>query len=231
MDEQDNEKSDVSFQVMPRGGAPSYSSEPRFSGAPPAVPPTIPPAGGGQDPLPESVGGGGKMTYFAIAVIVIVILGALAYYFLGTGNIQPSESQGVTTTRLSKPFLTQYFGADVCQDDNKCGDQADPDTDGLTNYKEFIAGTNPTLADSDEDGLADGDEVNIYHTDPMKKFTDSRDIAKQNGYTDGVSIKNGYDPLTPNSKFTESRLAQIKSDTETYGLHEPTKTTLGVAAK
>lgn len=36
----------------------------------------------------------------------------------------------------------------------------DPDVDGLTNLQEFQGGSNPTLADTDGDGLLDGAEVN-----------------------------------------------------------------------
>ncbi|MBI4387452.1 MAG: InlB B-repeat-containing protein, partial [Candidatus Omnitrophica bacterium] len=43
----------------------------------------------------------------------------------------------------------------------------DFDNDQLTNLAEFREGTNPKNIDTDGDGFADGDEVNIYHTDPL----------------------------------------------------------------
>ncbi|MFX0151480.1 MAG: hypothetical protein ACFFAJ_11910 [Candidatus Hodarchaeota archaeon] len=42
----------------------------------------------------------------------------------------------------------------------------DPDNDGLTNLQEFQHGTDPMMTDSDSDGVLDGEEVNIYGTDP-----------------------------------------------------------------
>ena len=42
-----------------------------------------------------------------------------------------------------------------------------PDNDGLTNLEEYQNNTDPNDSDSDDDGLSDGDEVNIYGTDPL----------------------------------------------------------------
>lgn len=42
----------------------------------------------------------------------------------------------------------------------------DPDGDGLTNLQEFQNGTDPKDSDTDNDGYPDGDEVNLYGSDP-----------------------------------------------------------------
>jgi hypothetical protein len=46
------------------------------------------------------------------------------------------------------------------------GEFGDFDLDGLLNRKEYMLGTDPSSADTDGDGLSDGDEVHAYRTDP-----------------------------------------------------------------
>lgn len=198
---------EITYQVMPKAG--------RTVQMPQA------------SPTPSSGNGSGaKWVYIVIGIIVLGGLGYLAYYFLGSGGKQ--EVNNTPTTKLSQTFLLNNFAKSVCDDATMCGDDADPDVDGLSNYMEFVQGTKATLSDSDSDGLADGDEVNIYGTNPNNKYTDTRAIAQENDYNDGSSIKNGYDPLTRGEKYTETSLAQITAKIAQYQLHEPTTTTLGL---
>jgi hypothetical protein len=67
----------------------------------------------------------------------------------------------------------------------------DADQDGLLREQEVQLGTNPADADSDDDGVRDGDEVRTYRTNPQNRDSDA------DGYPDGDEIKNGYNPLGP----------------------------------
>jgi hypothetical protein len=50
--------------------------------------------------------------------------------------------------------------------------RGNPDRDGLRNLMEFASSTDPQDADTDDDGLTDGDEVNDFETDPADDDTD-----------------------------------------------------------
>ncbi len=65
---------------------------------------------------------------------------------------------------------------------------ADTDDDGLNDGDEVIRGTDPRKPDTDDDGLNDGDEV-IQGTDPSNADTD------MDGMPDGWEAAYGLDPL------------------------------------
>jgi len=71
----------------------------------------------------------------------------------------------------------------------------DLDTDGLTNLQEYLLGTYPNDNDSDSDGLLDGDEVNIYNTNPLTTDTDADSMP------DGWEVANGLNPLVDDSNL------------------------------
>jgi Bacterial Ig domain/Bacterial TSP3 repeat len=77
----------------------------------------------------------------------------------------------------------QYFGSL-----NEPAD-GDFDHDGLTNAEEFALHLNPAQADSDGDGVPDGDEVHLYHTNPHEIDSDG------DGMPDGWEIAHFLDPL------------------------------------
>ena len=74
---------------------------------------------------------------------------------------------------------------DVCDDDD--------DNDGLSDLIEATAGSDPFRFDSDGDTLGDGDEVNIYFTDPLLADTDA------DGFGDVVEVGAGSDPNNSSS--------------------------------
>jgi hypothetical protein len=65
----------------------------------------------------------------------------------------------------------------------------DGDLDGLSNVDEYRYGSDPDNADSDADGITDGDEVNIYGSSPSAVDTDG------DGMPDPYEIDAGLDYL------------------------------------
>ena len=64
----------------------------------------------------------------------------------------------------------------------------DSDGDGLTDEREAELGTLPLELDTDEDGLNDGEEVNVYQTDPKVADTDG------DGFGDLIEVQTESDP-------------------------------------
>jgi len=104
-------------------------------------------------------------------------------------------------------WFEDKYGLDSTVDDSLL----DLDLDGLTNLQEFLLGTDPSLADtdgdgindsaeiniygtspididSDHDGLSDADEINIHNTDPLLNDSDG------DGILDGEEVNLGFDP-------------------------------------
>ncbi|RJP76165.1 MAG: OmpA family protein [Candidatus Zixiibacteriota bacterium] len=74
------------------------------------------------------------------------------------------------------------------------GGTSDWDRDRLIRREERQLGTNPRKADTDEDGVQDGDEVQTHHTDPLRPDTDG------DGLKDGEELLTyKTDPLKPDT--------------------------------
>ncbi len=92
-------------------------------------------------------------------------------------------------------YMTNPMDADSDHDGTNDGLEFDTDFDGLLDAYEFSLGLQYVVGggimnpDSDGDGLLDGAEVNIYHTDPLNRDSDG------DGIPDGFEVATGSDPL------------------------------------
>ena len=88
-------------------------------------------------------------------------------------------------------------------DRNREGERGDYDADGLSNREEYVLGTDPTNADTDGDGLSDGDEVNSFGTDPAltdapsETLLSSLDLSSYS--SDGLTWTSTSQGLIPSS--------------------------------
>jgi hypothetical protein len=180
---------------------------------------------------------GKKRTAFILIPIIILLLAAGGYgvwLWQKDANApvkeqpevietKPEETPEETETNFAttpSEWLQAYFGTAICKEENTCGDVADPDRDGLTNKSENQYSTDPNNNDSDSDGLADGDEITIFSSSPLKLRT-----AEDPDYTDAQYAQGGYDTATK-KLYTDTRMAEIKSLLREHGLHAPTIATL-----
>lgn len=69
------------------------------------------------------------------------------------------------------------------------GPEDDFDSDGLSNLDEYNYGTDPTCADTDDDGLSDYEEIFIWNTNPNYWDTDGDFMS------DGTEVSCGLNPL------------------------------------
>jgi hypothetical protein len=66
---------------------------------------------------------------------------------------------------MSNVWEETYFG-DTSRDGT-----LDYDEDGLTDLDEFLNKVYPNNKDSDNDSYSDGDEVNVFNTDPADPYS------------------------------------------------------------
>jgi outer membrane protein OmpA-like peptidoglycan-associated protein len=103
-------------------------------------------------------------------------------------------------------------------------DLADPDKDGLTNKEEQQLGTDPHNADTDGDGLSDGDEVNKYHTNPLNADSDGDGISDKDEvmqhHTDPNKADTDGDGLSDGDEVMKYKTNPLKADTDDDGLSD-----------
>jgi hypothetical protein len=119
-----------------------------------------------------------------------------------------TDNDGITDTDELQIYGTEPNIADTDGDGLNDGSEvaywgvdwnADPDEDQINNLLDY---------DSDNDGLSDGVEVNILGTDPSLTDSDGNGILDGNEDNDGDGFTNaeeticGSDPADPNSKCT-----------------------------
>ncbi|MBD3192984.1 MAG: PQQ-binding-like beta-propeller repeat protein [Candidatus Heimdallarchaeota archaeon] len=109
--------------------------------------------------------------------------------------------------------MTDGYEVENGLDPNFNDNMADPDNDALENLYEYRNGTRADDPDTDNDGLEDGEEVNIHETNPLATDSDNdgiEDYEEVNNYptdpndpdsdndemTDGYEVENGLDPMS-----------------------------------
>jgi|GEM_PF-3334980 len=184
-----------------------------------------------------------RYKFYLIGLIVLLVAGPLVYYVSTKIGGRDSESDVVLvdspalenhtesstassteaqTITTPEEWRQRYFPVDF-NDPIVCGDQADPDMDGLLNVQEYARQTDPNNKDSDKDGLADGDEIAVFMSDPLNART-----SGNKDYQDADYFRGGYN-LSDDSPMTQQQKDDLGRLMSEKGLHEPTISSLGDA--
>jgi outer membrane protein OmpA-like peptidoglycan-associated protein len=130
-----------------------------------------------------------------------------------TGSATSSGSGALDWYATGKAGFNFYVGSSGSDD---------PDNDGLTNDEEEDLSINPDVADTDGDGLRDGEEVNIYKTDPLKTDSDGdslKDGEEANTFkTSGNRSDSDDDGLNDGEEVHKYKTDPLRKDTDDDGL-------------
>ncbi|HEX8932290.1 MAG TPA: hypothetical protein VF810_03995, partial [Patescibacteria group bacterium] len=201
------EEDELVYKTMPKGFAKPAMRPPA---PPPSIAPAVAPAPAAPAPIPGSHTGvkeepalltvgaptghsNLKRAVLIVSLVIIIVLTGLGYMWYKKHQSQTpapqqtsATAENQTSSKIDSSWIQKYFSVTSCVDQSTCGDSADPDRDGLTNLQEFNAKTDPNNADSDGDGLADGDEINIFGTDALSAHS-----GGNTKYSDGDDAKTG----------------------------------------
>jgi Tol biopolymer transport system component len=134
----------------------------------------------------------------ALLLIVLCLTGGGLLTFFNNQNARATQTAEAATAIFVAAARTEEALDSVSAQETQAAVQAtgvaatataeeaarlgDDDSDGLTNSEEGTLGTDPDLADTDGDGLLDGEEINQYGTDPLNPDTEN------DGLSDGDEI-------------------------------------------
>jgi outer membrane protein OmpA-like peptidoglycan-associated protein len=144
----------------------------------------------------------------------------LSYRFVDDYTDYTKEGSGFTfdSYATAKAGLSLFFGSSDADDD---------DADGLTNGEEKKLGSNPENADSDGDGLRDGDEVNKHYTNPNKADTDDDGLGDYaevvTHHTNPNKKDSDGDGLSDGDEVMKYKTDPLKLDSDGDGLQDGTE--------
>jgi hypothetical protein len=179
----------------------------------------------------ESSRGGLRIFFIIIIILVIIGLGIfVAGKFLGVDYLNPSS----WTDKISGLLNKNQAGSTIIINNETPATPATPNTPEqpaapatptpaepaapetpvvvntpttttpIASSTEVSTSSPTSTLDSDNDGLTDYQEINIYHTDPHNPDTDG------DGYLDGAEVNAGYNPLGPGKLPVQASSTEAK---------------------
>lgn len=134
-------------------------------------------------------------------VSAALAVAAVQFGFSASATLQCGSTRAATSTHtgwcivgrgaVATPRIPSVLGHPARDSDGDGVDDVfdlDNDGDSLTDEEEILLGTSPVLADTDDDGIDDDEEIGTYETDPLNPDSDG-DLA-----LDGWELAYGLDP-------------------------------------
>jgi len=161
----------------------------------------------------EEIHGSKKFIIAGAVILLVLILAGVVYFIVKrSNNNQINQEFNQNVNNNVNQVVNTVNDTNDNIDENVLIDEADDDFDGLPNSEELKLGTNIYESDSDNDGVFDQDEVQIYKTNPLSDDSDSDNLndyqeifiwqtdpnkadSDGDGFADGLEVKNGYNPL------------------------------------
>ena len=142
---------------------------------------------------------------------------------VGLNEVHFFHQQGNDTDNdgMADDWEMLHFG-DLSRDGTE--DEDAPAPDGLNNKSEHDRGTDPKDADSDDDGLNDGDEVNTHSTDPLEADSDMDTISDGDEIniheSDPLSLDSDGDGLSDEDEVNTHMTEPGDADTDGDGIDD-----------
>jgi outer membrane protein OmpA-like peptidoglycan-associated protein len=178
-----------------------------------------------------SISGSDLLSIIPMGIGIQTRLGSQIILELSSGyNLSLSDKlDGRVRTSADLNSLTNkkhdgYFGFLVGLMFTGSSGDADPDKDGLITKTEKELGTNPKKADTDGDGLNDGDEMNKWQTNPLRPDSDNDGLNDgdevQQYKTDPRKADTDDDGLNDGDEMNKWQTNPLKADSDGDGLSD-----------
>ncbi|MDY4838354.1 MAG: hypothetical protein SO160_02250 [Lachnospiraceae bacterium] len=142
-------------------------------------------------------------------ITIAVIISVLCVAFIASNLYQSMEMKSAINKTLA-------MGYDTVSDEEyeNTLKETPSDISGMSRYDKYEMGLQTAdNSDSDYDGLTDKEEIEVYHSDPLKAST-AGDL-----YMDGYKVKNGMDVATfydydGNIEFSNNECGEVKLEAD-----------------